>query len=156
MSTSYRDFQTNEVGNSGLSKDIYPIIDSNGDWRVLTGKDAIICSIRNLLMTPLGKYPFDPNYGSLLYKQLFEPQDDQTSDNIKYEVKDRVEQFENRVTVDEVIVNMKDKTARVDVVFTIKDEVNKTKLSIEMKELNSGMLYEGDQSMGTSTTSIWS
>lgn len=135
LSTVYKNFQLNKVGKSGLATDILPIIGPSGDWKMVTGKDAIIVSIKNLLMTPLGQYPFDPTYGSLLYKQLFEMATEQTFAKIRYEVKNRIEKFEPRVTVESVELNWikENKLCRVDVVLRIQNDINKTKLSIDIK-----------------------
>ncbi len=153
MANAYREFETKQVASDKLSRDIFPIIDSHGDFKELTGKDAIITAIRNLLMTPLGRYPFDPNYGSLLYKQVFEPMDEITYENIRYEVKDRIEQYEDRVTVEKVVIQYSPdkKTAYVNVEFKIKDDVNKTKLSVMLKNAGDTMLLDSESLM----PSIW-
>lgn len=136
LNSQYRDFQLHKVGQYGLAVDVIPQIAENGDFRRVTGKDAIVASIKHLLMTPLGLYPFDPNYGSLLHQQLFELADDITFSQIEYEVKNRIESYENRVTVDGVYIKwIKDqKMCQVDVIFTIIKEVNKTRLSLYMKK----------------------
>lgn len=155
MAEDYKKFETKEIASNKISKDIFPIIDSNADFKELRGKDAIIASIRNLLMTPMGRYPFDPNYGSLLYKQVFEPMDDVTYENIRYEVKDRIEMYEDRVSVEDVEIQFSrdNKTAIVNVEFLIKDDDNKTKLSLMMKNLGSQMLIDSEDS--TMPSSIW-
>jgi len=151
MSNEYKKFETKRIATYNIAKDIYPVIDQNGDWKEVTGKDAIITSIRNLLMTPLGQYPFDPNYGSLLYKKLFEMADSVTEEEIKYEVKDRIERFESRVKVSNVNIQMSNKTATVDVVLSIQGEQNKTPLSIFMKNLGSNMVPDKESEM----SSVW-
>lgn len=148
---TYKDFEVSRVGSNNVSRDILPYIDNNGDFKEITGKDAIIASIRNLLMTPLGTYPFDPTYGSELYKMLFELDDDITRENIEYEVKDRVEQYEDRVRVESVTYQHEVKGVKVDVVIRIKDEKDKTKLSVFMKKLGDSILSDDD----TLTSSIW-
>lgn len=153
MVNDYKNFETKQIATNKLTKDIFPIIDSLGDFKELTGKDAIITAIRNLLMTPLGRYPFDPNYGSLLYKQVFEPMDDITYENIKFEVKDRIEMYEDRVSVENVDIQFSrdKKTAYINLEFRILDEENKTKLSIMMKNIGDTMLLETESLMPT----IW-
>lgn len=135
INTVYKNFQNNKVGKYGQASDMIPIIGPSGDWKRVTGKDAIIVSIKNLLMTPLGQYPFDPTYGSLLHKQLFELAIQPTFAQIRYEVKNRIEQFENRVSVESVELTWikESKLCRVDVVLNIQDEVNKTKLSVDIQ-----------------------
>lgn len=153
MNNSYEKFVTKNIATDGKTNDICPIIDSNGDWKEVTGKDAIIMSITNLLMTPMGQYPFDPEYGSLLFKQLFEPMDEATYENIQYEIKDRIEMYEDRVTVDKVNVTFykENKCAIVNVEFTIKDSRNKDKLSVTIENLVANMLTDAESTM----PSIW-
>ena len=87
----YRFFQNQIDGQSNNLYDYAPVIDSTGDLRRVEGIDVIILAIRTLLLTPLGHYPFDPLYGSLLYKKLFEMSDNITKDEIDYEVRQRIE-----------------------------------------------------------------
>lgn len=148
---TYKDFEVSRVGSNNISRDILPYIDNNGDFKEVTGKDAIITSIRNLLMTPLGIYPFDPTYGSELYKMLFEMNDEETIDNIKFEVKDRIEQYEDRVRVLNVNIRKGIKNVAVDVDIRIRGEQDKTKLSVFMKKLGDSILSDDD----TLTSSIW-
>jgi len=97
--TDYRFFQDKIDGKSNYIYDYAPVIDPTGDLRRVEGIDVIILSIRTLLLTPLGHYPFDPLYGSLLYKKLFELSDGITKDEIEYEVKERINTWEPRATV---------------------------------------------------------
>lgn len=60
---------------------------------------------------------------------------EQTFAKIRYEVKNRIEEFEPRVTVESVELNWikENKLCRVDVVLRIQNDINKTKLSIDIK-----------------------
>lgn len=149
----YKQFEISRIGDNGRARDILPVIDSNGDFKEVTGKDALIQSIRNLLMTPLGFYPFDPSYGSLLYKQLFELNDSITEESIKYEVKDRIEEFDDRVTVDSVNIKRNDKLKSVIVSLELKivNDANRTKMSVYMKNLGDSILNDDDSLSDT----IW-
>ena len=79
--------------------------------------------------------------------------DEITYENIKYEVKDRIEQYEDRVTVEKVVIQYSPdkKTAYVNVEFKIKDDVNKTKLSVMLKNAGDTMLLDSESLM----PSIW-
>ena len=149
----YKQFEISRIGNNDRARDIMPVIDSNGDFKEITGKDAIIQSIRNLLMTPLGFYPFDPTYGSLLYKQLFELNDTITEESIRYEVKDRIEEFDSRVVVENVNIyrNELKHLVIVNVEFRLVNESDKTKMSVYMKNLGDSILNDDD----SLTNSIW-
>lgn len=91
-------------GRSGEIYDYQATISETGDFKRLEGIDSIINQIRNLLLTPLGHYPFDPTYGSLLYKQLFEMADNVTKTRIQYECKQRVERYIPQIKVEKVTV----------------------------------------------------
>lgn len=96
---NYHFFENHIDGKNNEIYDYSPVFDSTGDFKRVSGIDVAIQSIRTLLLTPLGHYPFDPQYGSLLYEKLFEPSDDITKAEIEYEVKDRINQYEDRVKV---------------------------------------------------------
>lgn len=84
--------------------DYQPVIAESGDFKRLEGINSIINQVRNLLLTPLGHYPFDPEYGSLLYQQIFEMADETTINAIKYECKQRVEMYVPKISVEDVSV----------------------------------------------------
>ena len=117
MPDTYHFFQNTISGKVNEIYDFAPIIDETGSLQLLSGINVVINSIRNLLMTPLGFYPFDPEYGSLLYKQLFEMSDEQTLNQINYEVSARVKRYDDRVIIDSVDVKFSSdkKTAVVNV-----------------------------------------
>ena len=101
--------------------DYQPVIAESGNFKRLEGIDCIINQVRNLLLTPLGHYPFDPNYGSLLYEQLFELADDITINRIKHECKYRVEMYVPKISVEKVdVVVFNDKKG-----FTVNVHINR-------------------------------
>ena len=103
---NYQLFQTQIAGKSDKIIDIVPVLNSTGDWATVEDINALINFIRNLLLTPLGYYPFDPEFGSLLYKQLFEMADDITKDKIRYEVEARVKKYVPLAKIIDVQVSM--------------------------------------------------
>lgn len=101
--TSYqRQFNKNLAGNGTSIFDYEPYLDERGDFKKNQDINTVIRSIRTLLMTPLGQYPFDPEYGSKLFQQLFEPFDEKTLDNINFEIRERIARYENRCKIDNV------------------------------------------------------
>lgn len=139
--TTYKTFQKLQKGQANTFYDIYPVIDETGDWKVLTDKDVIINSIKTLLLTPLGRYPFDPQFGSLLYKQIFELSDTVTQDIIKYEVTDRIEMYNDKVKVKDVKIffDTTNKVCRLDVYIKILSEETMSKISVFMDHSASSM-----------------
>ena len=65
-------------------------------------EQAIVRSIRNLLLTGFYERPFQPKLGSNLNKLLFEPADQLTSNLIESEVKNVISNFEPRVTINTI------------------------------------------------------
>ena len=119
MPNDYHFFQNKISGKVNEIYDFAPVIDETGNFKTISGIDVLIFSLRTLLMTPLGHYPFDPEYGSLLYKKLFEMSDEQTMSEIEYEIKNRVQRYDSRIDIDTVVVKYSSdrKTAVVDVVI---------------------------------------
>ena len=93
------------AGKNNTAVDFIEIIDKIGDFKKLSGINVYVKSYRNMLMTPLGTYVFDPTYGSLLYKKVFELYDDITKEDIIYEVQERIKLYDRRVTIKGVTVN---------------------------------------------------
>ena len=69
-------------------------------------EQAVIRSVRNLLLTGFYERPFQPNLGSNLNKLLFEPADQLTSNLIESEVRDVISNFEPRVTINSINVTI--------------------------------------------------
>ncbi len=97
-----RQFDDNLIGRSTQIFDYDPYLDERGDFRKTEDINVVIRAIRTLLMTPLGHYPFDPTFGSELYKQLFEPFDEITIEKIEYEIRNRIAMYEDRCKIEKV------------------------------------------------------
>ena len=69
-------------------------------------EQAVIRSVRNLLLTGFYERPFQPNLGSNLNKLLFEPADQITSNLIESEVRDVISNFDPRITVNTINVTI--------------------------------------------------
>jgi phage baseplate assembly protein W len=102
MADSQQFFNSQIMGKSDEIYDYNFVIGGTGDLTRLSGINVLINSLRNLLLTPLGHYPFDPEYGSLLYKKLFEPSDKITQQSIEYEIKIRVQRYDDRIKIQTV------------------------------------------------------
>ena len=97
-----RNFNRNIAGKSDQIYDYLPAINQFGDFQRIEGIDVLINSIRTLLLTPLEFYPYDPTFGSLLYKKIFDPLDNTSKEEIEFEVRNRIEQFDDRVVITQV------------------------------------------------------
>ena len=67
-------------------------------------EQAIIRSVRNLLLTNFYERPFQPNLGSNINKLLFEPVNSLTSGNLKEDIRNVITNYEPRVGIDEIVV----------------------------------------------------
>ena len=75
-----------------------------GDVALKFDEQAVIASIRNLLLTNLNERPFQPDVGSTLNALLFEPNTPITATLIENEVVRVLGNYEPRATVDSVVV----------------------------------------------------
>ena len=71
---------------------------------LVTVKDtaAITQSITALLLTMKGERPFQPNLGCGLQKMLFEPLDYASAGLIKSEIKDTLQRYEPRISIENI------------------------------------------------------
>jgi phage baseplate assembly protein W len=88
-----------------ITKDVTKKIDSN----------AIIASVRNLVMTNHYEKPFAPTFGSNIRGMLFEPVSPITAVNLQKEIEVLLNNYEPRVKIDELLVSMNEDAQRYDV-----------------------------------------
>jgi phage baseplate assembly protein W len=79
-----------------LNFKVHPI---KKDINKTIGENAIIASVKNLLLTDHYERPFQPYLGSNIKKLLFEPLDTLTARSIDTEIKTVLTNFEKRVDV---------------------------------------------------------
>ena len=142
ISNTERNFNQSIIGGSDQNFDFLDVNGPDGDFRRIDGIAVMINSIRNLLSTPRGSYPFDPEYGSDLYKKVFEPADTTTEEDIQFEVLDRIKQYDNRVIVRDVKTSFFNsrKGYRIDV--TIVRGKEKATTSLDFLERSAFVLQE--------------
>jgi len=105
MSGILEKFQKHIVGSQGRIADYTSSIAATGDFKRIADLNVILNSWRNILLTPLRSASFDPNYGSDLYKYVFDPADKNTLDTIKEEIYFRLPLFDDRATIVSVDVS---------------------------------------------------
>ncbi len=76
----------------------------NDDLIALKNENAIARSVRNLIMTIPGDKPFQPEIGSRITEMLFENMDTITSNVIRSEIQNTLNNFEPRISLKEVNV----------------------------------------------------
>ena len=139
MANDLKSFASNVSGKDNIFCDYKDTISPTGDFNRVETINVLINSLRNLLLTPLGSYPFNPEYGSELYKKVFEPLDSQSIEDIKFEVKDRVVQFDDRINVESVFVSPLSDNKGVNVSVKIKKG---------QEEANVKVVIDKDQTFG--------
>lgn len=98
-------FNKSVVGRENSISDYKSSIDSRGDFRRITDLTVILTSWNNILTTPRRTYMFDPEYGSDLYKMIFEPADADTQTQIINEVVDTLKKYDDRARIKDVYVS---------------------------------------------------
>ena len=76
----------------------------NEDLIVLKNENAIARSVRNLILTSPGEKPFQLNIGSRVTEMLFENMDKITSNLIRSEIENTLNNYEPRISLKEVLV----------------------------------------------------
>lgn len=133
--------QTN-IGTSNTFTDYTSNLAPGGDFLKITGTSVFVNSIKNLLMTPTGSYIFDPTYGSDLYKKVFDPADEETVEDIKIEVIDKIKTYDNRIQITDVITEFFSNKKGFRVNVTIQSAVA-TEISVDITEDMGFSLEEG-------------
>ena len=95
-------FQKQVVGSSGKIADYIARISAKGDFSRVSNLQTILSSWNNILLTPLRSYTFEPEYGSELFKYIFEPADLDTLESIKNEVEYRLSAYDDRAIVNSI------------------------------------------------------
>lgn len=98
-------FNKSIVGRENSISDYKSVVDSRGDFRRINDIDVILTSWNNILTTPRRTYMFDPEYGSDLYKMIFEPADEDTQTQIINEVVDTLRRYDDRAIIKDVFVS---------------------------------------------------
>lgn len=79
-----------------------------GDLSTVSDENSVNQALRNLIFTNFYDVPFSPKIGSNVRSRLFDLIDSTTSDSIKSDIKDVIENYEPRVEIVEVIAKADD------------------------------------------------
>lgn len=79
-----------------------------GDVTPVGNERAVKNALINLLRTPIGSKPFDPEYGSNIDRYIFEPADSITESELNEEIATTVKKFEPRVKLTAIETSIED------------------------------------------------
>jgi phage baseplate assembly protein W len=127
-------FKKQVIGSKSLVRDYISSISSIGDFKRIDDINVILSSWNTILLTPRGTYPHDPEFGSDLYKYVFEPSDASTVAGIKREVIDRVRLYDDRATIEDVQVNIQSNGKRIDVKLYVNYKGEKGVLDVKFDD----------------------
>jgi len=99
MSTLMEKFRKSVIGSSGKIADFTAKIAPYGDFYRVENLQTILTSWNNILLTPTRTYTYDPEFGSDLYKYVFDPQDDDTKDAIQDEILYKLKRYDDRAEI---------------------------------------------------------
>jgi len=131
-------FQTKVVGASGRIVDFAPTISSRGDFTKVQDLYVILKSWNALLLTPKRSYTFDPEYGSDLYKLVFDPADESTIAEIKRETQTALMTYDDRARILNMDVSFlpNQKGFVVDIKVSYKGQIGDFKTTIQEVSFN--------------------
>ena len=104
MASDLEKFKKNIIGSQNRIVDFVPLISATGDFSRISNIQAVLTSWNNILLTPIRTYVANPEYGSELYKYIFEPADDGTIEAITNEIQYRLMLYDNRAELTNINV----------------------------------------------------
>jgi len=128
-------FNKEVVGSKGKIADYLSKISAKGDFLRTTNLDVILSSWNNILLTPKRSYVWDPEYGSDLYKMVFEPADTGTSENIKDEVINSIQTYDDRAEITGVDVTFLSNLKGFNITINVDYQGEQSELSLTMDEV---------------------
>lgn len=107
----------------------HPITD---DVAIKINENAIIQSVKNLIMTNYNERPFNPKLGSNINRMLFEPLDGISASIINKEIKNVIDNFEPRATVEDIKVTPNQSEDGYNVILTFRTKNSLKPLTIAL------------------------
>jgi phage baseplate assembly protein W len=100
-------------------------------------EQAILRALRNLILTNHYDIPFEPEFGSNVRKMLFEPISNITSDILKREIFNTISNYEKRVKVSDITIelNSQNDSYHVFIEFYIENQIEPLVVDFELNRL---------------------
>jgi len=133
LATNIDKFKKSVIGAKGTINDYTSFIVPSADFKQITNFSVILTSWNNILVTPIGSYDHDPEYGSNLHKYVFEPLDNQTADEIKNEVRRCLNSYTSQAEINSINIIFlgAGKGFSVNIIATYKDEQGELNINID-------------------------
>lgn len=128
-------FNKEVVGSRGRIADYLSKISSKGDFARTTNINVILTSWNNILLTPRRSYTWDPDYGSDLYKMVFEPADNETVERIKDEVATQLMIYDDRAKITNIDITFLSNLKGFDVTLNVNYMGEESELSLTLDEV---------------------
>lgn len=138
-------FRKDVIGSQEVDADYLPKIGSSGDFERIKNLDAIINSWNNILLTPRRSYPYDPLYGSDLYKLIFDPVDEETAERIEDEVVNALQFYDNRADIESSNITFlrNGKGFTIDIIVNYKGKKGSLSVTISEQAFSGLLTAEG-------------
>ena len=97
-----------------------------GNLSVLEDDEAVARAVKNLILTNSFERFYNPLIGANVLKSLFEPMDSITEHTIKKDIQTAIDNYEPRVTVNDIIVDFVEDRNAVDIkiLFRVDNQPN--------------------------------
>lgn len=90
--------------------DSFSVSPFSGQLALVKNEKAVSQSIKNLILTNFGERLFNPNFGSNIYKTLFEPNLTEDLNLLEDRIRFSIENYEPRAIIEEILVRSSEKT----------------------------------------------
>jgi len=87
MANNLDNFFKNSVGSRSKISDYTSKIDSTGDFKRIINLEVILNNWNNILLTPKRTVDHDPEFGSDIYKYVFENAEESVLEDLKEEIR---------------------------------------------------------------------
>lgn len=153
------------MGQDLILKNVIAKKNNLGNMEEKSGPDAIINNIFNILKTSKRSLPWEPSFGSDLFKYLFEPLDDVLVETVERQLTIDIQAWEDRYDDFSISIEKNDEqkilTIEISLSFkgqSITETFNRTQFEVERKilpidkekELNNVSLLPVDKIVGAS------
>lgn len=109
--------------NRGIS---FPFRIGNRGGVVMSGVDSMSAphleeSIEQILLTFKGERVMEHHFGSDLDTDIFEPDESATHNLIKFQIKEALDKYEPRITVESISLSQIDNEVNAEITYTVKE-----------------------------------